>query len=59
MRVKVKKTWEVIHPCGFVEIIDNVKDFAADMGILPSGLLNLSNSGGRSHYKGFKMRRLS
>lgn len=58
-RVKTVKSWLVTHPCGFEETIDNVKEFAEDMGILPSGLLNLSNSGGRSNYKGFKMRRIS
>ena len=59
VKAKTRKTWRVVHPDGWVEIIDNVKEFAEEVGVLPSGLLNLSNAGGRSHYKGYKMVRLS
>lgn len=56
---RVSKSWEVVHPCGFTEIINNVKEFAEDVGVLPSGLLNLTSGDGRSQYKGYRMRRLS
>jgi hypothetical protein len=56
---KVVKSWFVTHPCGFSETIYNIKEFAEDMGILPSGLGSVANNSMRQSYMGFKIRRIS